>query len=304
VPRVVHDAFVTTDDLRGGGSEAPEVLGLAFSPGGTFLGMLTSEGELLVWDVRQANRHRDFRVPSDDVEQFAVSADGALVALVMHDGSLRVIGADRRADTEGPPTASGVAAAAFDPSGRRLATVEADGTIALRGAGTWQPTTRLVPGGAAAALVWSAGGRYLATAAAQNLAMIWKERSGQVTARMPLDQKGELRALSPDGAYVATITGAQASVWDVRSGLEVARLTHGRSIQDVVFSPDGNWIATASTDLTARVWRWRPEDLVAAACGRLTQTRLSSDDWRVFLGSLPERPTCSPTPKARAPGWK
>jgi WD40 repeat protein len=297
VSRVVHDAFVSTDDLRGGGSQAPEVLSLAFSPGGRFLGMLTSEDELLVWDVRQANSHRDIRVTSGDVEQFAVNADGTLVALVMQDGSLRVVDAGRRDETATPPTASHVSAAAFEPGGRRLATVDADGVVAIREAGTWQPTTRLAAGGAASAPVWGPGGRFLAAATTQGLALIWDVRNGEVAARVPLRQKGELRALSPDGAHFATIGGGgQASVWEARSGREVARVTHGGLIQDLVFSLDGHLLATAGTDLTARVWQWRPEDLIAAACGRLTQTRLSADDWRTFLGSASERPTCAPMP--------
>ena len=296
--RVVHEAFVTSDDLRGSFEPAPEVGQVAFSPGGLFFGAVTSEDELIVWDVRAGSMRRTSDVPSDEIDAISISGDGALAAAVMKDGTLLVMRSGQRASVNSPAAAD-VRAAAFEPAGQRLATIDANETVALRRPDSWRPAARLSPDGAVDRLVWGAGGQYLATVTGQHVVRVWDVRSGQVSGQLPLDRKDELRALSRDGAFVATISGNRASVWDVRTGSELARLTHGGAVRDIAFSDDGRLVATASADLTARVWLWHPKDLVAAACERLTVGELDAEDWRTFLGAEPRRPTCAPEPASR-----
>jgi WD40 repeat protein len=63
----------------------------------------------------------------------------------------------------------------------------------------------------------------------------------------------------------------------------------------VAFSPDGELLPIASYDHTARLWGWRPENLIAETCRRLPRN-LTSEEWRKYLGDEPFRPTCPNLP--------
>ena len=53
--------------------------------------------------------------------------------------------------------------------------------------------------------------------------------------------------------------------------------------------------ASGSYDGTARVWLWRPEDLIAEACARLPRN-LTLEEWQRYIGDEPYRPTCPDLP--------
>ncbi len=101
-----------------------------------------------------------------------------------------------------------------------------------------------------------------------------------------LQHEGDIRRMvfSPDSRYLATASKHDtARIWDVRTGQEVARLTHHHpDVTDVDFSPDGRYVATSSWDHTARIWLWRPEDLIEAACTRLSR-ELTPEEWAQYL---------------------
>jgi hypothetical protein len=44
-----------------------------------------------------------------------------------------------------------------------------------------------------------------------------------------------------------------------------------------------------------RLWHWRLDDLMAAACARLSRN-LTLEEWREHLGDEPYRPTCPELP--------
>jgi hypothetical protein len=54
-------------------------------------------------------------------------------------------------------------------------------------------------------------------------------------------------------------------------------------------------LATASWDKTARVWLWRPKDLIADVCARLPRN-LTAEEWKQYLGEEPYRKTCEQLP--------
>lgn len=76
---------------------------------------------------------------------------------------------------------------------------------------------------------------------------------------------------SADNKYLASCFGDNARVWDLSSGKEVVRRAHeGALLSKAIFSSDGKYLITVSNDSSARLWLWKPEDMIAEACRRLS----------------------------------
>jgi WD40 repeat protein/serine/threonine protein kinase/tetratricopeptide (TPR) repeat protein len=92
--------------------------------------------------------------------------------------------------------------------------------------------------------------------------------------------------VSPDGRYIATITGNAAQVWDVRTGSAAGPpLAHQEGVTDLCFSPDGRRLVTADVGGTARVWLVPTGEPAGPALKHrktLTQACFSPDGLRVL----------------------
>ncbi len=148
-------------------------------------------------------------------------------------------------------------------------------------------------------VVFSRDGRYLATGRQDHVARGWEltvREAGPWTAIATFTQEAGIRSLafSPDSRHVAAVVGdgARLQIWDVKTRSEVAGITIGEGGTDAAFSPDGRHIVTAHGDRTARVWLWRPDDLIAAACARVPAS-LAPEEWRFYFPGEPLRPTCA-----------
>ncbi len=73
-------------------------------------------------------------------------------------------------------------------------------------------------------------------------------------------------------------------------------MTQDGNVTAVTFSPDGRYVVSGSGDGTARVWWWRPKDLIADSCRRLLRN-LTREEWRQYVGpEAPYHATCPGKP--------
>ncbi len=107
-----------------------------------------------------------------------------------------------------------------------------------------------------------------------------------LVARMTHDDWVYSVAFSPDGRWVVSgRADGTARVWEAATGREVSRMTHEDEVWSVAFSPDGRYVASGSWDGTIIIAVYRPEDLIADACARVSRN-LTREEWAQYIGDL------------------
>lgn len=135
-----------------------------------------------------------------------------------------------------------------------------------------------------------------AVTARESTIRIWDLLSGQEIIRVIHNSWVNDVVWSPDGNYV--FSGGWDGVvriWDANSGNEVGRIAHDAQIKSLAFTPDGLQIISISSDGGYKVSYWKPEDVIAQACSRLTRN-LSLLEWAKLFGNIEYHTTCSNLP--------
>jgi WD40 repeat protein len=162
------------------------------------------------------------------------------------------------------------------PSGRQVASVP-------------QPQKHVAP-------AFDPASHILAVVAQGNLVHLIHLAQSHELARLRHEAEVTAIAFSNDGRWLASASKDHtARVWDSANGKELARLEHPGEVLQVVFSPDGRRLATSCLDGQVRLWYWRLDDLMAAACARLSRN-FTREEWREYLGDEPYRLTCPDLP--------
>ena len=253
-------------------------------------------GEVRFWDIATGQEAGRF-APPEGVAELALSSDGKGLATVGGDHVLRLWDVMRFRETRTVPD---VDAVVLSRDGARVIAWR-NQTARILEMASGRETGRVTHDGRIDAAVLTADGKWLITAGQDRTARISDARTGKEKVRLGHELPIGALALSADGRWLATgsghpITGrGEARVWELATGLEVARIPHERGVSVVAFSPDGHWVATRSREWPTRLWLWRPPDMMAEACVRLTRN-LTRDEWRELVGEASYQPTCPNLP--------
>jgi len=274
------------------------VRGIALSPNGRWLAVASGNTARL-WDVT-TGQEADPRVAHKDrVWSVHFSPDSKYLVTVSDDRSAQLweIGTARAPVRLAHEYA--VLAAAFSPDGSRLATASGEASARLGAVRLWdtasgQQLAHWRHEAVVDALLFSPSGDALATADRKGVVRLWAVASGEVEAQLVHDAAISMMVFNAIGDRLATASrDGTARVWNVETGLELARVVHDGSkpVNAVAFSPGAEHLVTAGDDGTVRVWRWRTQELIEAACARLTRN-LTRQEWRQYLGTEPYQPSC------------
>jgi WD40 repeat protein len=142
------------------------------------------------------------------------------------------------------------------------------------------------------AVAFSPKGKEFATAGEDGAVFIRRLPDGKELGRMDYLKAVNSVAFSPDGRYIATgDTNRTVKIWDLVTSRElVRRAAEEDSVIAVDFTPDQQYLVSVNKN-GVRLRLWRPDDLIAEACGRLTRN-LTKEEWRQYIGEEPYRKTC------------
>lgn len=275
------------------------VFEVAFSPDGRHVGTSSGRPELLegktgsgmatIWEWRTGRKIGHLQ--SDHlIASLAFSLDGKFLSAGGYDRTVHILRTTDAEEVQQLHHEDPIWALAFSPDGRYLATASggslSEDSPLLKGATTlwkvddWNKIVSKSHRSWVLTVDFSPDGKYLASMDQDGEVGIWATQSGQEVASIKHDEFVPQAKInfSPDGNYLATAFGNKARIWEVTTGKEIARREHRYgSLWDVVFSPDGKYLATASTDTTAGLWLWRPEDLISEAYARLPQNLIHGE---------------------------
>jgi WD40 repeat protein len=271
---------------------------LAFAPTDSLLAIATSGGAV-VWDWAR-NTSRTLPQPDTYVNEVAFVSGGRLLAAASLQAfwawDLETAAIEHRYAYEEEKEHS----LALSPDGARFAI--AGGRIYMdqgspATARVWEVATgKLLQTfhykGVAGTMAFNGNATRLVTGGEGGNVRLWDVETGALVAHFTHDDSVRAVAFSHDDIWIAA-AGREGTlrVWEVATRQETSRINLGLSPSALHFSTDNRilWIGTQSGTIQQRIWH--PQDLIEAACARLTKN-FTEAEWQEYMGDGPNRAVC------------
>ena len=245
---------------------APKINSLAFSPNGKRLATADRTKIAQVWDLT-SGKVALLLQHNGAVNGLTFDSEGKYLFSASSEQVKGMYNIKQSGDTRGPEGVVHVWDAAGQPVGPLLRYGTEVNAVAL-----------------------SPDGKYLVAASDRGV-RVWSWPTGEkVSEDLVQDRAVSNIAFSREGSLV--IAGDQVEIWDLATRQRLARLPV--KSDTCAFSPDGKYLITA-TDEAARVWLWRPKEIVDEACARLGRN-LTYQEWQNYMGDRAYQKTCEKLP--------
>jgi WD40 repeat protein len=248
-----------------------DVVDVAVAPDSSWLTTTGSDGTVRLWETPPERPVPPVDATARPVAAVVYTPDGAHVAALGHDATVRVYGAedgavsqtlDSRWNAVGPPRGGQLLAVA--PDGSWLAGPRGGGTGVI----VWDLAARCVKvstngrGGHARALAAAPDGSWLASGDTDGRVRLWDLESGEPRAVLTCNSRVCSVAVSPDATWLASGEDYGAvTIWDLATRTRTTQLTGGTgAVLALSVSPDGRWLFGAGEDGTLRLWNPRTGD--------------------------------------------
>jgi WD40 repeat protein/DNA-binding SARP family transcriptional activator len=225
------------------------------------LGGQRTEGYLGIWDARSVDLLRGPIHFDGGVSQVVFSPDGAMMAVALADGHVRLVDAGTldtvrtlAPDTRIPPTTW----ESFSPDGETLATAGWSGVVRLWDVASGRPLLHfLAAAGAVLSVGFDTSGELLVTSGSDGTTRLWDAATGK--------------------QFGATLPGVK----------NVANAS--------AFTPDGSRLVVVNSNGQAFIWPGRWRAWAAHAC-EVAGRQLTRDEWSAFVPDRPYEPACPAEP--------
>ena len=256
------------------GKTAGLVTSLAFSPKGTYVATVTSQGKRAsVWQTQTGKLIGDMKLEGGEA-QVAFSPDEQLVGVATPGGFQLRDG--------------GLVATNPMVFVKKMAT----GDDVLR----FKPTDKMP-----AAIAFSPDAKHLVTVSgihngSQNdnvIVKVWRLADGKEEASLDHEHAVSTIAFTNDARFM--VTGGRdgmTQVWDARTWEQVAQLQSVEPIAFVPLSVGGKYVAALATERSAQAWTLDASELIASGCSRVGR-ELTPEEWRTYFGTEPRSEVCS-----------
>ncbi|MEM8829475.1 MAG: NB-ARC domain-containing protein [Cyanobacteria bacterium P01_G01_bin.19] len=234
------------------------ILSVAFSPDGNTLATGDTNGEILVWQIKNSKLQWRLKADSNYIRSLAFSPDGNALASASENQIIKIwsLSSGKCVKILNEPN-NQVWSIAFSPDGNTLATGGEDRSVRIWSVedGECQKTLQ-GHSDCVRSVAFSTDGKILASGSEDNSVKIWSVEDGKCKTLQGHSKWVRSVAFSTDGKILASGSEDNSvKIWSVEDGKCIKTLQgHSKWVWSVAFSPNSRILATGSADQTVKMW--------------------------------------------------